>query len=501
VTPDPPAGAGVGGDGRRKGPRPFIDVADDGSLQLRRAERRRLEAERIEEGAPQEGVAIFRKVDQAVIVGLALPGDTARDVDASLDEMAQLLETAGGQTVGRVVQRRDRPDVATFIGRGKVAELKEMVGALDADSVVFDDDLSPAQQRNLEEKLGVKVLDRTIVILDIFAQHASSSEGTAQVELAQLTYLLPRLRGWGAALSRQAGGVGVGMRGPGETQLEVDRRKLNRRITKLKRDLEAFAQVRRTKAKWRRGNQVPTVALVGYTNAGKSTLMNAMTGADVLVADQLFATLDTTARKLELPDSRQVVLTDTVGFVKKLPTQLVEAFKSTLEDTLRSDLLLHVVDASHPEAEAHAMAVDEVLDEIGASDLPRLVVLNKADAAAPDDLKGLAAAVRGRALRGGVIAVSALTGEGVDRLIGLVADTVPPYRRVVEALVPYARADVLSSAYEGGEVLKREDREDGTWIVASLTRRAAQDLLPFADADPWADEPPDDPPRPPQDGA
>lgn len=476
----------------RKGPRQFIEVAEDGALQLRRAERRRLEAERVEDGAPQEGVAIFRKVDFAVIVGLHQPGQSSHDVDASLDEMEQLLDTAGGEVVGRIVQRRDAPDVATFIGQGKVSELRDMVVALDADAVVFDDDLSPAQQRNLEEKLKVKVLDRTIVILDIFAQHAASPEGKAQVELAQLTYLLPRLRGWGAALSRQAGGVGVGMRGPGETQLEVDRRKLNRRITKLRRDLVEAGKVRQTKSQWRRRNNVPTVALVGYTNAGKSTLMNAMTGADVLVADRLFATLDTTARKLELPDQRQVVLTDTVGFVKKLPTQLVESFKSTLEDTLQADLLLHVVDASHEEAEAHVIAVDGVLDDIGAGDLPRLVVLNKADKADPEDLKGLAKAVEGSAMRRGVIAVSAVTGEGVSELVDLVADRVPPYRRVVDALIPYDRAELVATAYDGGEVLRREDGPDGTRVVVSINRKAAADLLPFAVADPWADEADDD---------
>ena len=469
-----------------KGPRGPIDVDEDGRLELSRSARRRSDAERVEEGAPQEGVAIFRKVDNAVLVAVALPGTSSHEVDASLDEMEQLLETAGGATVGRVVQRRDAPDVATFIGRGKVSELKDLLYALDADAAIFDDDLSPAQQRNLEEKLGVKVLDRTIVILDIFAQHATSSEGTAQVELAQLSYLLPRLRGWGAALSRQAGGIGS--RGPGESQLEVDRRKINRRLTKLRRDLKDYAKVRQTKSQWRRRNQVPTVALVGYTNAGKSTLMNAMTGSGVLVADQLFATVDTTARQLELPDSRQVILTDTVGFVRKLPTALVESFKSTLEDTLQADLLLHVVDASHPEAQAHVMAVDDVLAEIGAGDLLRLLVLNKADQADPDDLQDLAVAVKGRAMPGGVIAVSALTKRGVKELIDLVADRVPPRRRIVEALVPYANADVVAGAYAGGDVLKRDDRDDGTWLSVSITRKAGQDLLAFADVDPWADE-------------
>lgn len=461
---------------------------EEGGLRIGRAQRRRLEAERIEDHAPQEGVKIFRGVDTAVIVGLHLPGQSSHDVDASLDEMEQLLDTAGGAVVGRVVQRRDNPDVATFIGRGKLDELKGLVGQLEADSVVFDDDLSPAQQRNLEEKLKVKVLDRTIVILDIFAQHASSSEGTAQVELAQLTYLLPRLRGWGAALSRQAGGVGVGMRGPGETQLEVDRRKLNRRITKLKRDLKGYQKVRQTKSQWRRRNKVRAAALVGYTNAGKSTLMNAMTGADVLVADQLFATLDTTARRLELPDGRTIVLTDTVGFVKKLPTQLVESFKSTLEDTLRADLLVHVVDASHEEAEAHILAVNRVLTEIGAGDMPRVLVLNKIDRCESDDLVGLTRAVNqhGEA----VYPVSAVTGEGVQALIEGITDRIPPYRKVVEALIPYERADLVARAHAGGQVLKREDREDGTWIVASVSAKVGAELVPFADVDPWArDEP------------
>ena len=264
---------------------------EEGRLELRRAERRRLFAERIGDDAPREGVAIFRKVDEAILVALHAPGETSAMVDASLDELELLLNTAGGESVGRVIQRRDTPDVATFIGRGKVAQLRDLVKAEGADAVVFDQDLSPAQQRNLEERLGVKVLDRTIVILDIFAQHASSQEGAAQVELAQLQYLLPRLRGWGDALSRQAGGIGT--RGPGESQLEVDRRKLNRRITKLKRDLKDAERIRRVKSKQRRENRIPSVAQVGYTNAGKSTLMNALTGADVLVADQLFATLDT----------------------------------------------------------------------------------------------------------------------------------------------------------------------------------------------------------------
>ncbi|MDP9406237.1 MAG: GTPase HflX, partial [Actinomycetota bacterium] len=435
----------------------------------------------IEEGAPREGVAIFRPVEQAVLVALHPPGVASGEVDASLDELDLLVDTAGSRAVGRIVQKRDTPDVATFVGRGKVAELKELARTLGADAAIFDDELSPAQQRNLEERLEVKVLDRTIVILDIFAQHASSREGKAQVELAQLSYLLPRLRGWGQALSRQAGGIGT--RGPGETQLEVDRRKINRRMTKLRADLREFAQTRELKTKDRRRHGVPTVALVGYTNAGKSTLLNRLTGANVLVADQLFATLDTTARRLALPDGRAVVATDTVGFVKKLPTQLVEAFKSTLEDTLRADLLLHVVDAAHPEAQAQILAVDRVLAEIGADAMRRLLVLNKADAADRDVLAGLQ-----RHFDDAVV-VSAATGEGVDRLLARLAELLPPARRLVEAVVPYGRAELVAAAHREGEVLKEEHRPEGTYLLANVQRPLGEQLAPFATADAWAAQP------------
>ncbi|HVM18564.1 MAG TPA: GTPase HflX [Egibacteraceae bacterium] len=460
------------------------EVEED--LSLSRAERRRREAERIEEGAPREGVAIFRPVERAVLVALHQAGQSAHDVDASLDELELLVDTAGSEAVGRIVQKRDTPDVATFIGRGKVAQLRDYARALDADAAIFDDELTPAQQRNLEEKLQIKVLDRTIVILDIFAQHAASREGKAQVELAQLSYLLPRLRGWGVALSRQAGGrvaggAGIGTRGPGETQLEVDRRKINRRMTKLRADLRDFARTRTLKTKERERHGVPTVALVGYTNAGKSTLLNRLTGADVLVADKLFATLDTTARRLELPDGRQVVATDTVGFVKKLPTQLVEAFKSTLEDTLRADLLLHVVDASHPEAEAQILAVDRVLADIGADDMRRLLVLNKADAADRDVLAGLQ-----RQWAESVV-VSAVTGEGTGELLQRITDLLPPDRRVVEALVPYDRSDLVAAAHREGEVLKEEHRPEGTYLLANVGREAGSALGGFADTNPWAD--------------
>ena len=465
------------------------DEVDGGAeLLVSRAERRRREAERIEEGAPREGVAIFRPVEKAVLVALHLSGESQHDVDASLDELELLVDTAGSETVGRVVQKRDTPDVATFIGRGKVEQLKDYTRSVDADAAIFDDELSPAQQRNLEEKLGVKVLDRTIVILDIFAQHASSREGKAQVELAQLSYLLPRLRGWGVALSRQAGGrvaggAGIGTRGPGETQLEVDRRKLNRRMTKLRQDLREFAKSRRLKTKDRERHGVPTVALVGYTNAGKSTLLNRLTGADVYVANQLFATLDTTARQLLLPDGRQVVATDTVGFVKKLPTQLVEAFKSTLEDTLRADLLLHVVDASHSEAEAQILAVDRVLEDIGAGEMQRLLVLNKADVADRDTLVGL------RRQWGDAAVVSAVTGEGIEELRERISAELPQSRRIVEALVPYDRSELVAAAHRDGEVLKEEHRPEGTYLVANVGRDAGLALVDVSLANPWEPEP------------
>ncbi|MPZ89367.1 MAG: GTPase HflX [Nitriliruptorales bacterium] len=463
------------------GPEPLTEPA----LTLSRAQRRRAEAQNVAEDAPREGVAIFRPIEKAVLVAVQANGRSGHDVDASLDELELLVDTAGSDSVGRIVQRRDQPDVATFVGRGKVDELKALCRSLDADAAIFDDELAPAQQRNLEERLGVKVIDRTIVILDIFAQHASSREGKAQVELAQLTYLLPRLRGWGTALSRQAGGIGTRgpTRGPGETQLEVDRRKLNRRIAKLRNDLRDHERTRRLKTKNRERHQAPTVAVVGYTNAGKSTLLNALTGAHVLVADQLFATLDPTARRMGLPDGRVAVATDTVGFVRKLPTQLVEAFKSTLEETLRADLLVHVVDAAHPEADAQVVAVEDVLAEIGAGEMPRLLVLNKADATPSEAMDSLQ-----RRFGAQAEVVSARTGEGVEELIQRIAGLLPPDRRIVEAFVPYTRPEIVAQVHREGEVLKREDRDEGTWLLANVGRATFQALRPHSAKNPWADE-------------
>lgn len=438
---------------------------------LSRAEQRRAQAERIGDHAPREGVDIIRPVERAILVAVRLPETTAADVTSSLDELELLVDTAGGDTVERFIQRRDRPDPATFIGSGKVATLRERVQATDVDAVIFDEELTPAQQRNLEEALATKVLDRTIVILDIFAQHASTRQGKLQVELAQLTYLLSRLRGWGQALSRQAGGIGT--RGPGESQLEVDRRRINRRISRLRDDLARAHEARTLTNRRRARNQVPVVALVGYTNAGKSTLLNRLTGATVGVADRLFATLDVTARRLELSDGRTAVATDTVGFIQNLPTQLVEAFISTLEQTLDAQLLLHVCDASHPRVEEQITAVDAVLKEIDAAELPRLLVLNKVDVA--DD-----ATVR-RLMRrhGDAVAVSGLTGAGVDRLVVAVTARVASSRRMVEALVPYAHADLVALAHRDGTVLKEEHRPEGTHIVAQLEAGAAASFGPF----------------------
>lgn len=477
------------------------DAADDalmtsgeGGDVITRAEQRRRDRDVVEEGAPQEGVDIIRPVERAVIVGLQLPGVTDAEMSASLDELKALLDTAGAEVVERIVQKRDAPDAATFIGSGKVGELADLVASLGADAVVFDDDLAPAQQRTLEERIRQKVLDRTIVILDIFAQHATSREGKAQVELAQLGYMLPRLRGWGDALSRQAGGrtaggAGIGGRGPGETQLEVDRRRINRRISKLRRDLDDYDRIRRTKAKDRENRQVLTIALVGYTNAGKSSLLNHMTGASALVQDQLFATLDPTVRQLDLPDGRDVVLTDTVGFVRKLPHGLVQAFMSTLEESTRADLLLLVVDASHPEAEAHLVAVREVLEEIGGDeDRPEIVVLNKADIARPEDVTSLARHVEEHTSLSAV-AVSAVSGQGIEALRDAIMERLPGRRLEVVADIPYARGDLVALIHRNGDVLDEKHGEDGTRIRALVAETVASQIREFLDVDPFATEP------------
>ncbi len=455
-------------------------VDDDQTGGLTRAAQRRAQAERIGDHAPREGVDIIRPVERALLVAVRRPDRTDDDVGSSLDELELLVRTAGGEVVGRFTQRRETPDPATFVGSGKVEDLRDLVRANAVDAVIFDDELSPAQQRNLEAALATKILDRTIVILDIFAQHASSREGKVQVELAQLTYLLSRLRGWGQALSRQAGGIGT--RGPGESQLEVDRRRINRRIGRLRDELASARRTRALKTRRRERNQVPVVALVGYTNAGKSTLLNRLTGASVDVADQLFATLDVTARRLELVDGRTAIATDTVGFIQNLPTQLVEAFTSTLEQTLDAALLLHVCDAGHPRVDDQIRAVETVLHDIGAGALPRVLVLNKVDVADTATVRRL---VR---TNGDAVAVSARTGAGIGDLVATITARLTSARHVVEALVPYDRAELVALAHRDGTVLKEEHRPEGTYVLAQLHGAAAASLEPYALMSRWSSD-------------
>jgi GTP-binding protein HflX len=437
-------------------------------------------------------VAILRSAELAVLVGVQLPGESSQEHAATLEELEALLDTAGGAPVAVVSQRRAAPDPATYIGKGKLEEIKEIIAATGADAVVFNEDLSPAQQRNLEERLNVKILDRTIIILDIFAQHATSREGKAQVEVAQLTYMLPRLRGWGDALSRQAGGraaggAGMGGRGPGETQLEVDRRKIDRRMTKLRRDLKGYERIRRTKSSQREDSRVPTIAVVGYTNAGKSSLLNRLTKSDVLVEDRLFATLDPTARQMELPDGRTVVMTDTVGFIRKLPTGLIQSFLSTLEESARADMLLHVVDASHPEAEAHIVAVQEVLEEIGADTLPFILALNKSDNIDRTTLEALARRVKVE-LDTEPILVSAHSGEGCDELVTTLGLRMPSNRIPITATVPFSEHALVALAHEHGEVESEEHGEHGTTLVAAVDVAVARRMRRYLEVDPFPDE-------------
>jgi GTP-binding protein HflX len=415
--------------------------------------------------------------ERIVTVGVTLPSSTTEETEAHLDELAELVDSAGADVVAEVVQRREAPDPATFVGKGKAAELRQVSEEVDSDTVVFDDELTPAQSRNLEKILGRTAIDRTAVILDIFAQNASTQEGKAQVELAQLRYRLPRLRGRGVALSQQAGRIGT--RGPGETQLEVDRRRLVRRMTKLEAELRQLRATRRTQRKARTRSRNRTVSLVGYTNAGKSTLLNRLTGAGVLVEDRLFATLDPRVRRVELPGGEAVLLSDTVGFVRKLPTTLVEAFQSTLEVVAESDLLVHVVDASAPDPEGQMQAVRDVLAEIGAGEVPELVAFNKVDRI--DD--GVAPAVPLDVLQArhpGSVGLSALTGEGIDRFLTALADRLRALESVVELRVPYDRGDVLAALHREGEVLVEAHEDEATRVRARLDPAAAARFRDFA---------------------
>lgn len=409
--------------------------------------------------------------ERIVLVGVIFPMGNEEETERHLDELALLVDTAGADAIARVVQRRHAPDPATFLGSGKVDELRELCLAIDADTVVFDDELSPAQQRNLEKILGRTAIDRTAVILDIFGQNAHSLEGKAQVELAQIRYRLPRLRGRGKSLSRQGGGIGA-RQGGGETQLEVDRRRLLRRMHKLEGDLREISRVRSTQAKARQRSRLHRVAIVGYTNAGKSTLLNRLTDAGVLVEDRLFATLDATTRRLQLPGGEAVLLTDTVGFITKLPTQLVEAFKSTLEVVVDADLLVHVIDGSAAEPEEHIAAVDRVLNEIGAADVPQMLVINKIDL----DVDG---AKRVLADHPGSVAISARTGDGVDDMLRALGDRLRGLSVVTELLIPFDRGDVLAALHREGEVLVETATEDGMVVRARLDEVAVSRLRDY----------------------
>jgi len=424
--------------------------------------------------------------ETVVLVGVAIPPVGVLEAEASLEELAALADTAGADEAERVLQRRSEPDAATFVGKGKAQELRDISNAVDADTVIFDDELSPAQSRNLEKILGRTAIDRTALILDIFAQHAHTQEGKAQVELAQLRYRLPRLRGKGVALSQQAGRIGT--RGPGETQLEVDRRRLVRRVTKLQADLKQLTKNRRTQRKARARSRLSTVTIVGYTNAGKSTLLNRLTDAGVLVQDRLFATVDPTTRRLELPGGERVLVTDTVGFVRKLPHQLVQAFRSTLDEVAEADLLLHVVDVSAPDPQAHMDAVRTVLRDIGADDVPELLVFNKADLLGPppdpdDDPDGDSDHDRAARLIGrypGSVLMSAADGNGVDALLAAIGDRLREMSDVVELVVPYDRGDVIAAVHRQAEVVSESHDAEATRLFARLRPEDAGRFAEFA---------------------
>jgi len=408
---------------------------------------------------------------RALLVGTGIGTRSVEVAEESLAELARLTDTAGADAVEIVLQRRDHPDSRTYIGKGKAEELRESVKALDIDVVIFDDELSPAQQRNLEKIFEVDVVDRVALILDIFAQHAASQEGMLQVELAQLRYQMPRLRGRGGVLSQQGGGIGT--RGPGETQLEVDRRRIQRRVARLERDLGELVRKRGTQRKARMKIPMPNVALVGYTNAGKSTVLNRITEADVLVENRLFSTLDPTTRRLRLSGGEIVLVSDTVGFVRRLPHQLVEAFRSTLEEVGDADLLLHIVDAGAADVIGQVAAVRAVLNEVGASDLPEFMVINKIDTV--DD----ATIAEVRRMLPDATPVSALTGEGIPDLLELIATQLRSVSNIVELGVPYARGDVLASLHREGEVLVEVHEAEQVRVQVRISEAAAGRFAEF----------------------
>ena len=470
----------------------YEDGGDDGALEREaRAARRRVAGLSTELEDVSEVEYRQVRLEKVVLVGLELPrphGPAAgapggsgqvrdtQDAGTSLRELAALAQTAGSEVLDALIQKRDHPDPATYLGSGKARELAEVVAAAGADTVIVDGELAPSQRRALEDVVGVKVVDRTALILDIFAQHAKSREGKAQVELAQLEYLLPRLRGWGESMSRQAGGrvaagQGIGSRGPGETKIELDRRRIRQRMARLRREIQAMAPSRETKRGSRRRGAIPSVAIAGYTNAGKSSLMNRLTEAGIMVEDALFATLDPTVRRAETSEGRTYTLTDTVGFVRNLPHELIEAFRSTLEEVAGADLVLHVVDAAHPDPLSQVAAVRTVLSEIpGALDVPELIVLNKTD---------LADAVTLAALRTGLpgaVAVSARTGQGIEELRARIEQMLPHPQVSIDVVVPYSRGDLVSRVHAEGEIDTVDYVETGTHVVARVGAALAAEI-------------------------
>ncbi|KAA9393611.1 GTPase HflX [Kocuria coralli] len=423
------------------------------------------------------------RLEKVVLAGLWTSGK-AEEAENSLRELAALAETAGSEVLDGVIQRRATPDPATYLGSGKALELKDIVSATGADTVIVDEELAPSQRRALEDVVKVKVIDRTGLILDIFAQHAKSKEGKAQVELAQLEYMLPRLRGWGGNLSRQAGGraasgEGIGSRGPGETKIELDRRRIRARMAKLKREIAGMKPAREAKRLNRRRNSVPSVAIAGYTNAGKSSLLNRLTDAGVLVENALFATLDPTVRRAVTPDGIGYTLSDTVGFVRSLPTQLVEAFRSTLEEVADADLILHVVDGAHPDPEGQIRAVREVLADIGATTLPEVIVVNKADTADPYVVERL------RNTHQNVAVVSAHTGQGIEELKELISRSIPRPDHVLDLVVPYSDGDVVSRLHGwDAEILRTEYLPEGTHLLVKVREDLAGELAQYAPENP-----------------
>ncbi len=408
--------------------------------------------------------AEYRKLrlERVVLVGVWTEG-TIKDAENSMTELAALAETAGSEVLDALIQRRDKPDPATFIGSGKVSELKGVVKSTGADTVICDGELSPGQLRNLEDKVKVKVVDRTALILDIFAQHAKSKEGKAQVELAQMSYMLPRLRGWGESLSRQAARAGgIGGRGPGETKIEIDRRRIRDKMAKLRREIGEMKVARDTKRQERKRNSIPSVAIAGYTNAGKSSLLNRLTNAGVLVQNALFATLDPTVRKAETRDGRVYTLSDTVGFVKHLPHELIDAFRSTLEEVSGSDLIVHVVDGSHEDPLGQIKAVREVIRDIGGEKIPEIIALNKADIADPEMMRLVMRE------EPDAYPISVHTGAGIDALINAIEASLPRPKVEVRTLIPYNRGDLVSRIHEEGEILREEHLADGTSIHARV---------------------------------